>query len=356
MATVELLATEEGDRRRTLLLQFWDSTSDLFGFRFAEVYDERGGGRHTFEVDTGRRAIALLAKSTVDSERKVVEVFRQRIAAGELGPHLPPGGNRDLVERWILDAGLPRKVGGRERVHEVLRAGDRHLTLRFWVGPRPQTFCFEEERRTGGHRDPANVDAVSAPMGDLERLVAHLEGRYGKAGRPRMDDRLAACFAAAVEAGDLPPEGARDVAAAWFAAAGTAARQTGLAHTERLLRVHRADTDCVFTLTLTTDPQEGTITFREQYEYLPRPGDPGREYAYGVRTPYTSIRRLNEVLGAAPGGGEEARLAQCFRDLIAAGRIGDGRPLRQARDRVRELFAEAGVPAEETNWNWMNSD
>ncbi|MFC5007879.1 hypothetical protein ACFPIJ_59980 [Dactylosporangium cerinum] len=356
MATVELLATEEGDRRRTLLLQFWDSTSDLFGFRFAEVYDEPDGGRHTFEVDTGRRAIVLLAKSTVDSERSVVEVFRQRIAAGELGPHLPPGGNRDLVERWILDAGLPRKVGGRERVHEVMRAGDRHLTLRFWVGPRPQTFCFEEERRADGRRDPANVDAVSAPMDDLERLVTFLERRYPPTGRHRTDDRLAACFAAAVEAGDLPAMGARDIVAGWFADAGTAARQTGLAHTERLLQVHRTDTDCVFALTLTTDPQEGTITFREQYDYLPRPGDPGREYAYGVRTPYTSIRRLNEFLGATPGGGEEARLTRCFRDLIARGRIGDGLPLRQARDRVQELFAEAGVPAEQTNWNWMNSD
>jgi hypothetical protein len=359
---VELLVTEEGDRRRILLLQFWDSSSDLFGVRFSEVYEHPPAPRHTFEVDTGRRALALLGRSTLDSrgERATVEAFRARIAAGELGPHLPPGGNRDLVERWILDAGLPRRVGGRPRVHLVQRAGDRWLTLRFWVGPRPQTFCFEEEDRTGEHRDPARVHAVSAPMADLERLVTFLEHRYPPAAAlERLDDRLTACFAAAVAAGDLDGAStagaARDLVAGWFADAGTAATQTGSARTERLLRVHRTATDCVFTLTLTTDPQAGTITFREEYDYLPRPGDPGREYSYGVRTPYTSIRRLNEFLGVSPAGDPQARLARGFRDLLAAGRIGDGLPLREARDRIQALFAEAGLPTQPADSHWISS-
>ncbi|WP_327010081.1 hypothetical protein OHA72_24280 [Dactylosporangium sp. NBC_01737] len=355
---VELLVTAEGARRRILMLQFWASSSELSGFRFSEVYEHPDAGRHTFEVDTGRRAIVLFGRSTLDSagERATVEAFRARVAAGDLGPHLPPGGARDLVERWILDAGLPSRVGGRPRTHRVLRAGDRWLTLRFWVGPRPQTFCFEEERRTGEFRDPANVHAVSAPMADLERLVTFLERGYPPAGAQRLDDRLAACFDAAAAAGDLDDEPARDLVAGWFADAGTAATQTGFARTERLLKVHRAATDCVFTLTLITDPQAGTITFREEYDYLPRPGDPGREYSYGVRTPYTSIRRLNEFLGAAPGGDPQARLARCFRDLLAAGRIGDGLPLREARDRVGALFAGAGVPAEPADSHWISSD
>lgn len=357
-----LLVTEEDGRLRILLLEFWDSTSEWFGLRFSEVYDHAHAGRHTFEVDTGRRAFVLFGQSGVDrsGEPAVVEAFRARIAAGELGPHLPPGGNRDLVERWILDAGLRRKVGGLPRTHQVLRAGALVLTVRCWVGPRPQTFCFEEEHRTGEYRDPGNVHAVSAPMDELERFVTFLERRYPPARRQSLDDRLAACFDAAVAAGDLtgdlPRQGARDLVAAWFADAGVAATQTGFARTERLLRVHRAATDCVFTLTLTTDPQAGVITFREEYDYLPRPGDAGREYSYGVRTPYTSIRRLNEFLGAAPGGDPQARLAQCFRDLLAAGRIGDGLPLRQARDRIQALFAEAGVPAEPADSYWISSD
>ncbi len=358
-----LLVTEEGDRLRILLLEFWDSTSEWFGLRFSEVYDQAHAARHTFDVDTGRRAFVLFGQSNLDraGERAVVEAFRARIAAGELGPHLPPGGNRDLVEGWITGAGLRRKVGGLPRTHEILRSGALVLTMRCWVGPRPQTFCFEEEHRTGAYRDHANVHAVSAPMDDLERLVTFLERRYPPAPGPRrLDDRLAACFDAAVAAGDLtdrlPRQGARDLVAGWFAEAGTAATQTGFARTERLLKVHRAATDCIFELTLTTDPQAGAITFREQYEYLPRPGDAGREYSYGVRTPYTSIRRLNEFLGAAAGGDPQARLAQCFRDLVAAGRIGDGLPLRQARDRIQALFAEAGVPAEPADSHWISSD
>ncbi|MEV0127683.1 hypothetical protein AB0H83_04365 [Dactylosporangium sp. NPDC050688] len=172
-----ILVTEEAGRRRILLLEFWDSISDSFGFRFSEVYDHPTAGRHTFDVDTARRAIVLFGRSGVDGhdgEVAAVAAFRARVAAGELGPHLPPGGNRDLVERWI--------------------------------------------------------------------------------------------------------------------------------------------------------------------------------------TPYTSIRRLNELLGAAPGADPQARLARGFRDLVERGEIGDGLPLRQARDRVQALFAEAGVPAEPADSHWISSD
>jgi hypothetical protein len=229
-----------------LLLEFWDSASDLFGFRFSEVYDPAGPGQRALELDTGRRAIALLG----GDEAGVVAVFRARIAAGELGPHLPPGANRAAVSTWILAAGLPRRL--RER-----------------------------------------------PAPAAEALPA--------------------------------------------------------ARTERLLKVHRAGPDCVFALTLVVDPERG-ITFREAYDYLPRPGDPGREYSYGVRTPYTSIDRLNEALDAPAAGDPPARLARAFRDLLARGVIGDGLALRAARDRVAELFTSAGVPTEPADWHWVNSE
>src|SRR5688572_26757043 len=84
-----LLTTEDGDRRGVLLLEFWDSTSESFGLRFSEVYDHPAAGRHTFEVDTSRRAIVLFGRSTMDraGELAAVAALQDRIAAGELGPH-----------------------------------------------------------------------------------------------------------------------------------------------------------------------------------------------------------------------------------------------------------------------------
>jgi hypothetical protein len=69
----------------------------------------------------------------------------------------------------------------------------------------------------------------------------------------------------------------------------------GLARTETILKCYRPGTDCLFELVLTMDasaPAEHGIVFRENYEYLPRAGDAGREYSYSVTTAYTSLPAL----------------------------------------------------------------
>lgn len=131
---------------------------------------------------------------------------------------------------------------------------------------------------------------------------------------------------------------------------------------EQLLSVHRVQTRCVFTLTLSFNPGDRGISFTEFYDYLPVPGDAGREYGYGVRTPYASLPILVDFFEARLGGTAEAsgeladRLTACFRDLIASGELGNDLPLRENNGRVTGWFAEAGVTFEPTDWFWFNSD
>ncbi|WP_238015624.1 hypothetical protein KZZ52_19690 [Dactylosporangium sp. AC04546] len=128
--------------------------------------------------------------------------------------------------------------------------------------------------------------------------------------------------------------------------------------TERLLRVHRTSTDCIFQLVLRIDPEAGRISFHEEYDYLPQRGDAGREYSYGVRTRYASLAALVEHLSPNPDarGTLEDRLARAFRARVASGDLADGQELGAARDRVAAWFTEAGVDHEPADWFWVNSD
>jgi hypothetical protein len=122
------------------------------------------------------------------------------------------------------------------------------------------------------------------------------------------------------------------------------------------VRVHREATKCVHELVLTIDARNG-IGFHEKYDYLPLRDDAGREYAYSVRTPYTSLAALVAHFEAATGPGElDDRLIRCFRDLVARGRLTGELELREARNRVQKWFKQAGVPAEPADWSWVNSD
>ncbi|HEV2345898.1 MAG TPA: hypothetical protein VGS97_17500 [Actinocrinis sp.] len=158
----------------------------------------------------------------------------------------------------------------------------------------------------------------------------------------------------------------------------------GFDRKETLLRVYRSGSDCVFKLMLSIDRDDYRpgISFSEFYDYLPRRGDAGREYAYGVRTGLSSLGRLVRFFDTRPGepaspfddkltgpdddahGGYapghhlehlEDRLVHHFRQLVARGELGDALPLRENRDRVLAWFNEAEVPAEPDDWSWIDS-
>lgn len=141
----------------------------------------------------------------------------------------------------------------------------------------------------------------------------------------------------------------------------------GLERKETLLRVYRPDTGCVFELRLSIDRGDSWpgIRFDEYYEYLPRQGDAGREYAYGVRTDLSSLGPLvgffdarldDDARGQYPPNQHlEDRLVWHLGQLVARGELGDALPLRENRDRVAAWFREAGVPAEPDSWSWFES-
>ncbi|MET7398603.1 hypothetical protein ABZS66_34455 [Dactylosporangium sp. NPDC005572] len=381
-----LTATEPNGHRRILLLQWWPATDpareSVFGVRFSEVYEHRGG-KYTHEVDVALRSAGALAAAVEeqaglpvpdadDGPGRLRADLAALVGQGVLGAHLPPQANRDRVVEWCRAGDVRYRIGGRAREHEILRAArpDEGCTLvlglRFWAGMRPATVRFEEEYRAGPHRDGGTVHAVVAPLDAAPALADHFEGMLGRTFPGRADDRLIACFDALAADGRLAPDLPRQVnrgrVAEWFATAGVEAKQEGFMRTERLLRVHRTSTDCVFQLVLRIDPEAGRISFHEEYDYLPQRGDAGREYSYGVRTRYTSLATLVEHLSPSPSpspggrGDLEGRLARAFRARVASGELADGQELGAARDRVTSWFTEAGVDHEPADWFWVNSD
>lgn len=131
---------------------------------------------------------------------------------------------------------------------------------------------------------------------------------------------------------------------------------------ELLVEVRRTRNDCVFGLRLTLDPAAGSkgIAFAESYDYLPLPGDPGREYIYSVYADYGALERLaafvEDKLGQSFAGQAADRLVAGFHALVAAGELGDHLALQENHRRVAAWWAAAGVTAETNSWSWMNSD
>lgn len=134
--------------------------------------------------------------------------------------------------------------------------------------------------------------------------------------------------------------------------------------TEKLLSVHRESSDSRFQLRLifAPDAYQPGIEFWEDYEYYPRPDDPGREYGYGVRAPTESLAALVAFFeaktgrAADPGESAEIRLVRAFQALVAAGELGDALGLRENRARVLAWFTEAGVATKPIEWVWFNHD
>lgn len=179
--------------------------------------------------------------------------------------------------------------------------------------------------------------------------------------------------------------------------------------------MYRRAADCVYTLSFDLS-ESAVVRFVEYYEYLPRPGDPGREYAYSVVIPMTEVDALTaclrRIVAGAPGGppGEPvgipvddtpidargAALVRVGRELVAAGLLGaeppwsgvpsqageagpagDGGPADEAgraggdgsghragagtpgelhgASRLASWLDAAAIPYERSEWSWHNS-
>jgi hypothetical protein len=124
-----------------------------------------------------------------------------------------------------------------------------------------------------------------------------------------------------------------------------------------LLRVHR-ESDCIFKLTLTIDPERGAkgIVFTEFYDYGPLGDDPGREYGYSVLAPYADLDVRADAYPPGIAGPARERLAGGLATLVDDGVLGDGLALKGNQEKVLAGFLAAGVPATTDIWFWMNSD
>ena len=313
----------------------------------ADRFEDRFALPHTDRPD--ERAAAFLTKL---------------VARGELGPHLPPGGNRDRLIAWCADVSVLARGDGRARTHEILRAGDMVLEVVFWANWRPPVLWFTEAYRARDKRWGGTEYRVTVPIEDLPVLVNRFEQRLGlPPGPERVDDRLIACFDAMAAQGHLQGgtvrQSNRNRVAAWITEAGVVATVEGFARTEEILKLYRPGPDCLFELVLTMDasaPGDRGIEFREKYEYLPQTGDAGREYSYSVTTPYTSLPALVAALETGPGEGDlEERVTRCFKHLVQTGELAGDLDIEAARDRVAARFVQAGVPAITDFSYWINS-
>ncbi|WP_426514128.1 hypothetical protein ACPPVO_28000 [Dactylosporangium sp. McL0621] len=272
----------------------------------------------------------------------------------------------DLAARGKLD--LP-PMAARERVADLLAAAgllvrrdstvpwvhlSRHATLTVAPDGRPPAITFAEYGGDDGRRH------VVTEYDDIDRLTGHLAAAHpASIVDIAAGDRIGRFIAAFTAFADASGTHAGPVAALY--------EELGLEFEERferryrLLHTNRADTDCLFSLTLLVSSIENRISFSEFYDYGARPGDPGREYGYSVVTPYDSLEPLTADLearlGRTPDGAPaQDRLAACFADLVARGALGDGRPIESNRDAVTELLTAAGVPAKPDFWVWFDSD
>jgi hypothetical protein len=363
---------------RTLSVELRPETTGYrAGITFSESYrrpDEQlvdydhGLGTDYSSLDALVGFFARLVSSSPigDPEERLIACVAALVARGELGAPGPPRRDRDRMLGWWREAGVAYRLTGRDRQHRLVECRqpgtDRVFTLElaFWTNrPSPEVEFIEWHRPPGAAVEGSRY-AVSTPLDAAPALATYLSQRQDLAGTGSIEDRLVAGFEAVVATGELGPgrphRHNRDTVAGWLAAAGADCQVRGTAREERLLKVHRESTDCGFTLWLELDPGGDRISFSERYDYLPRPGDPEREYAYGVRTPYASLAALVDLL--APGGGEdpEDRLVAGFATLVARGELADGLGLRENRDRVAGWFAAAGVSHEPTTSSWFNSD
>ncbi|HTJ31837.1 MAG TPA: hypothetical protein VL738_01270 [Dactylosporangium sp.] len=328
-------ATVPTGQRRTLSVEIRDEAPPRL--TFIEKYSGEGTGWLG-------RFTSFRAEAALDADPEpLVQAVAALADAGKLD--LPPMGARERVADLLAAAGL---IVRRQSTVPWAHLG-RRATLAVSPDGRSPSVTFSQYAGDEGRFQ------VTTPYDGLDRIASHLATLStvdGPAG-----DRLGRFFAAfeAFAAEDVGAERVHEM----FVAAGVESQR----REERrypLLKVHRENTDCIFTLSLLVSSIDDKISFSEFYDYMPRSGDSGREYGYSAVTPYDSLGPLTALLesrlGVAPDGALPDRLAACLREFVARGALGDGRPIEACRDQVALWYAEAGVPYRPDHWVWFNSD
>jgi hypothetical protein len=372
---------------RTLSVKFYPPRADgrrryrPFGVRFSETYRGRDPWRlHSYDVDTYYASLAGPGEGgqpTRRHEDDLIARLTRMLDDSERDPSVPPGHCRDLVAEWLRQTGADIALDGLPLRHAVVDARDESAGRRFLVelslgtDGREPTATLTEASMPLDARYAEHPFALYFSLDATELLIDYAHRNLGlarpdhiPAERPRQ--RLIACFDALARAGHLAASqrqrATRDVVAAWLAGAGIEHRIGNTARYEKLAESYRAGPQCQFDLTLWMDPgPEQKIGFREFYDYLRRGGE-GAEYGYSVKTPYSGLAKLvayfEQRTGRRPGPDEglEDRLANAMAALVGAGELGDNLPIEANRNRVAEWFTEAGVPAEQSFWHWVDMD
>ncbi|WP_433222800.1 hypothetical protein ACQP00_24450 [Dactylosporangium sp. CS-047395] len=329
MSAEQVLHTSTGTdgRVRTLTVSIHDGPSRLV---FLEKYAGDGPGW------LGRYA-SFRAEARLDTDPgPIVAAVADLANRGRL--ELPPMAARDRVAELLAAAGLP--VRRSSSVPWVPLAAGVHLVVTP-DGRAPQIAVTVYQPGETKRHIVVEYDA-------LERITAHLAGPSGA-----KDDRIGRFVAAFTEA----TGGQIERIMGLYRALGIEFEER-IEHRYQLLSTFRAGAGCTFSLTLLVSAIDDKIAFREFYDYHARAGDPGREYAYSVETPFASLEaltvHLRALLEIEPGGAPADRLAACFQALVERGVLGDGQGIEANRNAVAQLFGAAGVPGKTDVWAWFN--
>jgi len=289
----------------------------------------------------------------------------QLIAVFDVDPLAGPGRLRELVESWCAELNIQpvrRGIDRRETLIEVPTRPDQIAQVSFSIGSYAKRLGFQEGYGTKEDSWRDALYQLQFEYGEIGKLLPWLTERVGPVDeRLGPDDALVACWHALARRGELTPGRpmeVRDRVAGWLTEAGVEFELYGSAWRETLLKVHRQSNDCIFTLSLTIDPEQGDkgITFTEFYDYGPRGDDPGREYGYSVHAPYDALRVLADAYAPGTEGSAQDRLVDAFKRLVTQGVLADGLALKANQEFVFRGFETAGVDATTSIWTWFNSD
>ncbi|MDG6101551.1 hypothetical protein Daura_39190 [Dactylosporangium aurantiacum] len=198
------LVTEEDGCRGVLLLEFRDSTAPSFGFGSARCTTTRP------PAGTPSRSTRPGGRSSCSDGPGWTVVTPRRPPSPRCGPGSRPASSARTCRPAAT--ATSSSAGSSRRACPAASAG----------APACTRCC-----------GPATC---SSPCGSGS----------GRARRRSASRRSTAPARTATSAtSTLPRQAARDLVLGWLAGAGVAGRATGFARTERLLRVHRATTDCV---------------------------------------------------------------------------------------------------------------
>ncbi|GAA2839979.1 hypothetical protein [Kribbella solani] len=297
-------------------------------------------------------------------EHRLVAAIQELVANGTINPLAGQGVVRDLFEGWCRESGVrsrPRGIDRREPLIQVPTRSDQQAAVSLTIGSATRQIGFQEGWGPDGQPWRDALYQLQFDHDQLDTLLPWLTNRAGPIDdRLQPDDAMVAAWRVLAERGELTPRRPmeiRDRVAGWLTEAGVTFRSYGSAWRETLLRVHRPN-DCIFTLTLTIDPDARAkgILFTEFYDYGPSGDDPGREYGYSVHAPYADLDVLADAYAPGTAGPAPERLIGAFKDLVAAGVLGDGMALKANQAVVLRDFRAAGVDATPDVWVWLNSD